>query len=171
MLAVAFRIGMVEQALDAGVMRFDTCARGRQAVLPSVLLAAIGGAGGDQASDTGAVIATFLCFSHLSCLGFFAVAVLSVLVWVLLELAPCCRTRCCVAAGYGRSGTLGVAQFPRRELKPPLGDRQQEQTYIIFRQEVKSSDMHLYPGYSSAFPRSRTGTRLWLGSRPTPANL
>jgi|EP01043_Picozoa_sp_COSAG02_P008098 hypothetical protein len=47
---------MIEQALDAGVIHFDTCARGREAVLPSVLLAAIGGAGGDQASDEGAVI-------------------------------------------------------------------------------------------------------------------
>lgn len=48
-------VGMVEQALEAGVMRFDTCARGRDGVLPSTLLAAIGGAGGDQASDEGAV--------------------------------------------------------------------------------------------------------------------
>ena len=57
---------MVEQALDAGVMRFDTCARGREAVLPSVLLAAIGGAGGDQASDEGAVIAQSLSILTLA---------------------------------------------------------------------------------------------------------
>lgn len=51
-------LGMCEQALDSGVMRFDTCARGHAAVLPSLLLAALGGAGGDQSNDEGADLAT-----------------------------------------------------------------------------------------------------------------
>ena len=78
---------MVEQALDAGVMRFDTCARGREAVLPSVLLAAIGGAGGDQASDEGAVIAqsfsvvTLFCLSRLQ----FRACTHSVALWLVLK--------------------------------------------------------------------------------------
>ena len=52
-------IGMVEQALNAGIMRFDTCARGRETIPPSVLLTTIEQAGGgvDQAtSDDGTVL-------------------------------------------------------------------------------------------------------------------
>lgn len=51
-------LGMCEVSIDAGVMRFDTCARGHSAVLPSLLLGALGGAGGDQSSDEGADLAT-----------------------------------------------------------------------------------------------------------------
>lgn len=111
---------MVEQALDAGVMRFDTCARGREAVLPSVLLAAIGGAGGDQASDEGAVIAqscSILTQAAHACHVAFACA----------QFHPGFHVAFCtdvierhIVAGHGYRGALGVAQPPRRR----LNDRQ-----------------------------------------------
>ena len=45
---------MLEEALSAGIMRFDTCARGVAAPTPSVLLAALAAAGEEQAVDEGA---------------------------------------------------------------------------------------------------------------------
>ena len=47
-------LSMLEEALSAGIMRFDTCARGLAAPTPSVLLAALAAAGEEQAVDEGA---------------------------------------------------------------------------------------------------------------------
>ena len=47
-------LSMLEEALSAGIMRFDTCARGVAAPTPSVLLAALAAAGEEQAVDEGA---------------------------------------------------------------------------------------------------------------------
>ena len=45
-------LSMLEEALSAGIMRFDTCARGVAAPTPSVLLAALAAAGEEQGGSS-----------------------------------------------------------------------------------------------------------------------
>ena len=60
---------MVEQALNVGVMRFDTCGRGRETIPPAILLSAIEEAGGEQATpDDGTVLHVMPILLHAHCI-------------------------------------------------------------------------------------------------------
>ena len=76
---------MLEEALSAGIMRFDTCARGVAAPTPSVLLAALAAAGEEQAVDEGAERAQEAVSSAQSLAGSLSLSLSLVRAW----LAPC----------------------------------------------------------------------------------